>query len=253
MTESMGKQSRAILRIAPLLALLLFASVAVRAHDSAPKQADKSSPGKGTNVPPTNAQTSEPRVRIEPKAEAPDKPTGAKEETQCAGAKPSGAVRLRMLLRADRTVSDITVLKSPDGGLTEKAVEAAKQIKFTPSQKDGRNVHQWVTIEYNFEPYYDETEVTTRAVILSKPQPEYTKEALEQRVIGTVRLEVDLSASGEAHYIKTIQELPYGLTQKAIEAVRQIKFRPATKDTCAVTQRTIIEYQFTPDLKKPDR
>jgi outer membrane biosynthesis protein TonB len=44
------------------------------------------------------------------------------------------------------------VSRLPDG-LTEKAIEAARRISFTPAEKDGRKVSQYVTIEYNFNIY----------------------------------------------------------------------------------------------------
>lgn len=65
----------------------------------------------------------------------------------------TGAVRLKMLLGANGAVSNVSVVKGLPDGLTEKAIAAAHQIRFTPAQKDGRNVNQWVTIEYNFNIY----------------------------------------------------------------------------------------------------
>jgi TonB family protein len=65
----------------------------------------------------------------------------------------TGVVKLRLALRADGTVSDISVLKGLPDGLTERAIEAARRIRFTPAQKDGRNVSQWVSVEYNFNIY----------------------------------------------------------------------------------------------------
>jgi TonB family protein len=65
----------------------------------------------------------------------------------------TGTVRLRMLLAANGSVSNISVVKGLPDGLTEKAIAAAHQIRFTPAQKDGRNVNQWVVIEYNFNIY----------------------------------------------------------------------------------------------------
>jgi TonB family protein len=65
----------------------------------------------------------------------------------------TGTVRLRMLLGANGSVSNISVVKGLPDGLTEKAISAAHQIRFTPAQKDGRNVNQWVVVEYNFNIY----------------------------------------------------------------------------------------------------
>jgi hypothetical protein len=38
-------------------------------------------------------------------------------------------------------------------GLTEKAIAAARQIRFQPAMKDGRAVSQFIQIEYNFNLY----------------------------------------------------------------------------------------------------
>ncbi|HVF67446.1 MAG TPA: energy transducer TonB [Pyrinomonadaceae bacterium] len=87
-------------------------------------------------------------------------------------------------------------------------------------------------------------EVTARAVIISKPEPGFTEEARTQNVTGTVRLRAVLSASGEVTGISVVKGLPAGLTEKAISAARQIKFRPATKDGHTVSQYVTLEYNF---------
>jgi len=38
-------------------------------------------------------------------------------------------------------------------GLTERAIAAARQIKFTPATKDGRPVSMYIQLEYNFNLY----------------------------------------------------------------------------------------------------
>jgi TonB family protein len=65
----------------------------------------------------------------------------------------SGTVRLRMVLSFDGVVRHILVLKGLKEGLTERAVYAARKIRFKPALKDGRPVSQFVTIEYNFNIY----------------------------------------------------------------------------------------------------
>ena len=61
-----------------------------------------------------------------------------------------GTVRLRLVLHSTGEVTEIKILKSLPHGLTEKAMEAARKIEFTPAEKDGRPVSQYVIIEYNF-------------------------------------------------------------------------------------------------------
>ncbi|HEX8559108.1 MAG TPA: energy transducer TonB [Pyrinomonadaceae bacterium] len=65
----------------------------------------------------------------------------------------TGVVRLRAILHASGGVQNISVVKGLPDGLTEKAIAAARQIRFTPAEKDGRSVSQYVVLEYNFNIY----------------------------------------------------------------------------------------------------
>jgi TonB family protein len=91
---------------------------------------------------------------------------------------------------------------------------------------------------------FRQNDVTVRAVITYKPEPGFTEEARRNNVTGTVRLRAILSAGGEVTNISIVKGLPDGLTEKAIAAARQIKFRPAQKDGRAVSQYVVLEYNF---------
>jgi TonB family protein len=65
----------------------------------------------------------------------------------------TGIVRLRLVLSATGQVTGVTPLTRLPDGLTEKAIEAARKINFTPAEKDGRKVSQYIVIEYNFNIY----------------------------------------------------------------------------------------------------
>src|SRR5215207_9463605 len=65
----------------------------------------------------------------------------------------TGVVRLRAVLHASGSIQCISVVKGLPDGLTEKAIAAARQIRFTPAEKDGRHVSQYVVLEYNFNIY----------------------------------------------------------------------------------------------------
>lgn len=65
----------------------------------------------------------------------------------------SGVVRLRAVLSSTGLVTDISVIKWLRDGLTEKAIGAARHIRFFPAEKDGRAVSQYVVLEYNFNIY----------------------------------------------------------------------------------------------------
>ena len=91
---------------------------------------------------------------------------------------------------------------------------------------------------------FKQNDVSVRAVITFKPEPGFTEEARQQNVTGTVRLRAILSAGGEVTNVSVVKGLPGGLTEKAITAARQIKFRPAQKDGRAVSQYVVLEYNF---------
>ena len=98
------------------------------------------------------------------------------------------------------------------------------------------------TIDYSRP--FKQSDVTQRALITYKPEPGFTEEARRNNVTGIVRLRAVLSASGEVMNISIVKGLPDGLTEKAITAARQIKFRPAQKDGRTVSQYVVLEYNF---------
>jgi TonB family protein len=87
-------------------------------------------------------------------------------------------------------------------------------------------------------------EVEQRARLLFKPEPQYTEEARRNQITGTVMLRVVFSSSGEVVQIRAVRTLPFGLTERAIAAARQIKFAPAMKGGHAVSVHMQLEYNF---------
>lgn len=88
------------------------------------------------------------------------------------------------------------------------------------------------------------SEVDQRARLLSKPEPQYTEEARRNQISGTVMLRAIFSSSGEVVQIRALNMLPFGLTERAIAAARQIKFVPAMKDGRPVSVFMQLEYNF---------
>ena len=94
-----------------------------------------------------------------------------------------------------------------------------------------------------YEPYRG-SEVEQRARLLSKPEPQYTEEARKNQINGTVMLRAVFSSAGEVVQIQAIRSLPFGLTERAIAAARQIKFVPAMKGGRPVSVFMQLEYNF---------
>jgi TonB family protein len=86
--------------------------------------------------------------------------------------------------------------------------------------------------------------VTEKLNIISKPRANYTEEARKNQVSGTVRVRVTFSASGQVTGIAAVNSLPYGLTDQAIAAARQIKFTPQKQNGQPVSVNRVVEYNF---------
>ena len=91
---------------------------------------------------------------------------------------------------------------------------------------------------------YSVWQVDQRARLLFKPEPQYTEEARRNQITGTVVLRAVFASTGEVVQVRAINSLPFGLTERAIAAARQIKFNPATKNGRAVSVYMNLEYNF---------
>jgi protein TonB len=96
----------------------------------------------------------------------------------------------------------------------------------------------------DIEKIFHPPEVTTRARVLSKPEPQYTEDARKQAITGRVILSVVFSRTGQVTNIRALQTLCCGLTEKAIAAARSIRFIPAMRNGQVVSTYMQLEYNF---------
>jgi TonB family protein len=86
--------------------------------------------------------------------------------------------------------------------------------------------------------------VTRKALIIWRPEPIYTEEARRNQVHGTVILRAVFHSSGQVTNLRVVSGLENGLTEKALEAARSIRFFPAEKGGKRVSQDIQLEYIF---------
>jgi TonB family protein len=84
----------------------------------------------------------------------------------------------------------------------------------------------------------------TAPQLVYKKEPEYSEEARKAKYQGTVTLYVEVDTTGKAVNIRVLHSLGLGLDEKAIEAVKQWKFRPGMKDGRPVPVAASIEVNF---------
>jgi TonB family protein len=82
--------------------------------------------------------------------------------------------------------------------------------------------------------------------VIWKPIPSYTAEARSKRIEGEVIIDVVFCASGHVQVLGLIQWLNYGLDETAADAVRQIKFRPASLNGKAIDFQGRVHVEFHP-------
>jgi len=86
--------------------------------------------------------------------------------------------------------------------------------------------------------------VDEKPVRLRAPTPQYTDAARTNKTQGTVIMRVLVGADGDVKQVRVVRGLPDGLTEQAIAAARQAKFKPAMKDGKPVPYWMVIQMDF---------
>ena len=87
-------------------------------------------------------------------------------------------------------------------------------------------------------------EVDVKAQVTARREPNYTREARRIGVQGLVVLKVLGLPDGKIDRVRVVRAVPYGLTENAILAACEVKFKPAMKAGQPVAQWITVEYGF---------
>ena len=167
-----------------------------------------------------------------------------------------GTVVVEVKLDSNGNVSDAHVVSGPDE-LRKAALQSVLQWHFMKNLAgSSRQVEHFVPLA-GFRPHAAPRRGgrtrrsclpvgagVTAPVLLYKREPEYTEEARQAKYSGTVLLYIEVDPSGKATNIRVQHSLGLGLDERAIEAVRQWKFKPGYKDGNPVTVGANISVSF---------
>ena len=81
--------------------------------------------------------------------------------------------------------------------------------------------------------------------VVKRCELEYTDAARKAGIQGRVRLKATVDENGRTMNIRVVNVLGYGLDEKAIECLRQWRFRPATRDGDPVSVPVTVELGFS--------
>jgi protein TonB len=80
--------------------------------------------------------------------------------------------------------------------------------------------------------------------VIHSVDPEFTDEARQAKYAGVVSIQLIVDTYGNPQAIQVIRHVGMGLDEKAIEAVKQYKFRPAMYQGHAVSVRVVVDVSF---------
>jgi TonB family protein len=80
--------------------------------------------------------------------------------------------------------------------------------------------------------------------IIHSVDPQFTDEARQADYQGTVSIQLIIDSQGNPQNVHVVRHLGMGLDEKAMEAVRQYKFRPAMYQGHAVAVQMIVNVDF---------
>jgi TonB family protein len=83
-----------------------------------------------------------------------------------------------------------------------------------------------------------------RPEFLNRIKPEYPEDAARADIDAVIEARVVLRSNGEIGEIEIIRWAGFGLEDAAIRAIRQLKFRPATRDGRPISVRANLQYNF---------
>lgn len=88
---------------------------------------------------------------------------------------------------------------------------------------------------------------------LNRVKPEYTSDAETADITATVEAMVVFNAAGEIGSVEITRWAGFGLDESSARAIRQLKFKPATRDGNAISVRALIQYNFRRVVESGER
>ena len=80
--------------------------------------------------------------------------------------------------------------------------------------------------------------------LLFKVEPEFSEEARKAKVAGNVLVGIWVDTNGNPTHVRVLRGVGMGLDEKAIEAVRQYRFKPGMENGRPVVTEVNIEVNF---------
>ena len=166
---------------------------------------------------------------------SPRRPTPEWTAEEKAGLRRAAARRLE---RASESARRYLLLGEPESELERENLEAIRAHAALLAETDEARAA--------FFPF----EVDEKARVTYKPEPGYTERARANGTGGRVMVRAVLTADGEVRHVLVMKGLPDGLSERAVEAARSMRFEPARRAGRPVSQLITLEYSFQIQMRR---
>lgn len=171
----------------------------------------------------------------------------------------AGSVVLHAIIDVDGTIKELAVVSGPPE-LQKSAIEAVKQWVYKPFLLNGepQEVDTTITVNYSLgnsaQPGSDPQPQANNSsedayqvagsdggvykvggsvrppVLLSSVDPQYSEAARKAKLSGNVIVALVVDQNGQPQNVRVLRGLGNDLDEKAVEAVQQYRFKPATRN-----------------------
>ncbi|HEX9200042.1 MAG TPA: TonB family protein [Acidobacteriaceae bacterium] len=178
---------------------------------------------------------------------------------QARQAKFSGVVLVNLVVDQQGLPQNVHVLRGVGMGLDESAVAAVRQYRFSPAMEGGKPVPVMLNIEVDYKTENSQgsnraaanmssvrmlPDGATAPVIIHQVNPEYTEEARKAKAGGVVLVNLVVDKQGIPQHVHVVRSVGHGLDEKAVDAVKEYRFKPAMKDDQPVEEALNVEVEF---------
>ena len=138
------------------------------------------------------------------------------------------------------TVRPASVVAAPSPTVSPPVQTSSTETLLQPAPADSGQATTSADEECP-SPFYRRSGVTQMALLKEPLQISYTADAVQNNVEGKIVLQFVVCSNGSVSDIRIDESLPFGLTERAIEAVKKVRFQPAllgTQTVSVITKQT---------------
>jgi TonB family protein len=164
-----------------------------------------------------------------------------------------GVVTLRVVISKTGAVDEVQIVSGPEE-LIQSATAAVFQWKYKPFLLNGQPVDVATTInvnyslqgsaEQNLPSARKMPDGATAPMVIYMAQPQFTEEARKAKFMGVVLVNLTVDEKGLPQNVHVLRGVGMGLDQKAVDAVKQYRFKPAMKEGKPVEEALNVEVNF---------